>query len=347
MNDMINREEQESGSDGRMDAYRATAKSWEQTFDAIVDPIYILDTSGEILRANRAAADLAGMEPGSIRGKHCYQIVHGTGTFSEGCPFVRMRASMQRESYQVRIQDRWFIASVDPILDDQKRLLGAVHILTDITDLKKGQEAEARLAAIVSSSESAVVGSTSDGAITSWNAGAGTLTGYTGEEMIGSSLERLVRPEDREGLSAMLAAITRGDRLHPTEQVVIRKDGSPMEVSLSVSPILGQAGAITGVSWICRDISGQRKAERVLVAYLTEAALRLRNPVAIIRDHLAQVITLVDEGEMTPEQALMLLRVQISNATQVLANIDDLNRMIAEGADDIPDAYRQFLMRRD
>lgn len=336
-----------TGKGEETDAYRGSINEWERTFDAIVDPVYILDTSGEVLRANRAAADLAGTEPGSIRGRHCYQVVHGTGTFIEGCPFVRMSTSMQRESYQVRIQDRWFIATVDPILDDRRRLLGAAHILTDITDLKKGQEAEARLAAIVSSSESAVVGSTPDGTVTSWNAGAGTLTGYTGEEMIGSSLERVVRPEDREGLGAVLAAIGRGDRLHPTEQVVLRKDGSPMEISLSVSPILDQAGAITGVSWICRDISGQQRAERALVAYLTEAALRLRNPVAIIRDHLAQVIALVEEGEMTPEQALMLLKVQVSNATQILANIDDLNRMIAEGADDIPDAYRQFLMRRD
>jgi PAS domain S-box-containing protein len=347
MSDRINREEQGVGNREQTDAYRTRTAEWELTFDAIVDPVYILNTSGEILRANRAAADMAGMEPGAVRGLHCYSLIHRTETFIEGCPFVKMKASLRRESYQVRIQNHWFIATVDPVLDDRKRLLGAVHILTDITELKKGMEAEARLAAIVTSSESAIVGSTPDGTITSWNTGAGTLTGYTGEEMVGSSLQRLVRQEDCEGVNGMLAAITRGDRIHPTEQVVLRKDGSAMEVSLSVSPILDQAGAITGVSWICRDISGQRKAERALIAYLAEAALRLRNPVAIIRDHLAQVITLVEEGEMTTEQALMLLMVQVSNATQVLANIDELNRMITEGAEDIPAAYRKFLLRGD
>jgi PAS domain S-box-containing protein len=335
------------GSGEETDAYRARLNEWERTFDAIVDPIYILNTSGEILRVNRSAADLIGMESEAIIGQHCYDVMHRTEHFISGCPFVRMKASLLQESYQVQIQDRWFIATVDPVLDDQNRLLGAVHILTDITELKIGHEAEARLAAIVTSSESAIIGSTPDGTITSWNTGAGTLTGYTGEEMVGSSLQRLVRPEERERVSTMLAAIARGDRLYPTEQMILRKDGSAMEISLSVSPILDQAGAITGVSWICRDLSGQRRAERALVAYLTEAALRLRNPVAIIRDHLAQVITLVDEGEMTAEQALMLLRVQVSNATQILANIDDLNRMIAEETDDIPDAYRRFLMRGD
>ncbi|ACL15782.1 PAS domain-containing protein [Methanosphaerula palustris] len=337
--------ESSPGNEEETDAYRACINEWERTFDAIVDPIYILNTSGEILRVNRAAADLVGMEPEAIIGQHCYHVVHRTEHFTSGCPFVRMKTSLRRESYQVQIQDRWFIATVDPVMDDQNRLLGAVHILTDITELKIGHEAEARLAAIVTSTENAIVGSTPDGTITSWNTGARMLTGYTGEEMVGSSLQRLVRPEDQEGVNTILAAITRGDRLHPTEQMILRKDGSTMEVSLSVSPIFDQAGAITGVSWICRDISGQRRAERALVAYLTEAALRLRNPVAIIRDQLAQVITLVDEGEMTAEHALMLLRVQVSNATQILANIDDLNRMIADEADDIPDAYRRFLMR--
>jgi len=334
-----------TGNEKQTDAYRTLADGWEQTFDAIIDPVYILNTSGEILRANQAAVDLIGLDPGAITGHHCFRIVHGAETFIEGCPFVRMKGSLQRENYQVKIKNRWFIATVDPVLDEQRRLLGAVHILTDITELKKGHEAEAQLAAIVTSSESAIIGSTPQGLITSWNAGAATLTGYAGEEMTGSSLQHLIRPEDWSEVQAMMEAIGRGTRFNPTELVLIKKDRSFMEVSLSVSPIRDIRGSITGVSWIFRDISGQRKAERALIAYLTEAALRLRNPVALIRDHLAQIITLAEEGDLTREQALMLLKVQVTNATQVLANIDELNRTIADETDEIPAAYRQFLMR--
>lgn len=345
MSEEKNREEQGAENGEQMDAYRTSAKNWEQTFDAIVDPIYILSTSGEILRANRATADLVGVEPGTLRGQHCHAALHLATTFIEGCPFMKMKKSLRRESDVIGIQDRWFMAAVDPILDEQKNLLGAVHTLSDITELKKGQEAAACLAALVTSSESAIVSTTPDGIITSWNPGAETLTGYSREEMIGSPPQTLVRPETASEIRAMMAAIGRGERLPPTELVLIRKDGSEMETSLSVSPIRDMTGATIGVSWIGRDISRQRKAERALIAYLTEAALRLRNPVAIIRDHLAQVITMVESGEINRDEALMLLKVQVSNATQVLANIDELNLAIANETDEIPAAYRRFLLR--
>ena len=112
-----NGEEKKAENGEQTDAYRARLAEWELTFNAIVDPVYILNTSGEILRANRAAEDMFGMEQGAAIGLHCYNVVHRAKTFIKGCPFEKMKASLRRESYVVMIQDRWFIATVDPVLD--------------------------------------------------------------------------------------------------------------------------------------------------------------------------------------------------------------------------------------
>ncbi len=110
---------------------------WRAVFDAVNDAVWLLDGDMRIIRSNRAAARIFERETDSILGKHCWEIVHGTQEPIAECPLVRMQASLQRESLELLIGQRFFEIIADPILDPQGRLVGAVHIVSDITGRKR------------------------------------------------------------------------------------------------------------------------------------------------------------------------------------------------------------------
>jgi PAS domain S-box-containing protein len=119
----------------------------------------------------------------------------------------------------------------------------------------------AELVAIVESSSDAIIGKTLDGIITSWNPAAERLYGYTAAEAVGRSIN-LILPADRpDELPSILARIRRGERVEPYETVRVRKDGSRLAVSVTISPVRDAAGAVVGASAIARDISEHKRAE--------------------------------------------------------------------------------------
>jgi two-component system, cell cycle sensor histidine kinase and response regulator CckA len=134
-------------------------------------------------------------------------------------------------------------------------------------------ELRSRLAAIVESSTDAILGKTLDGVITSWNAGAERMYGYTAQEIVGRNVAVLI-PADRPGeLMPILDKVRRGERLEHFETRRRRKDGTIIDVSVSVSPIRDAAGAIAGAATVARDISDRKQAE---AAYQAVSA-RLRH----------------------------------------------------------------------
>ncbi|NTU41869.1 MAG: PAS domain S-box protein [Nitrospirales bacterium] len=141
------------------------------------------------------------------------------------------------------------------------------------------------LAAIVESSNDAIIGKTPEGIIQSWNSGAERIYGYTAEEIIGQSILTTVPDEQKEEVRDIFRKIQKGEKIYPYETKRIRKDGSLIDVSITVSPIKDSAGRITGASAIVRDITEHKEAEEALqlaLAYnrsLTEASL---DPLVII-----------------------------------------------------------------
>ena len=145
----------------------------------------------------------------------------------------------------------------------------------DITERKQAENARARLAAIVESSEDAIVGIDLIGTITSWNHGAERLFGYTSEEAIGQSVYMLIPADRLEEERSILGRIGRGDHVDHFETVRRRKDGALSDISLTVSPIGDARGLIVGASKTARDISGRKRAE----AALQESERRFREMV--------------------------------------------------------------------
>jgi PAS domain S-box-containing protein len=157
---------------------------------------------------------------------------------------------------------RWIHARYTPHRDDDGDVVGVVCLVTDITARRETGHARARLAAIVDSSDDAIVSKTLEGQITTWNVGAERLFGYTAEEAVGQPITMLIPEDRRYEEQRILERVRTGQSVAPYETIRRRKDGSLFDISLSVSPIIDETGRTVGASKIARDITAGKRAEQ-------------------------------------------------------------------------------------
>jgi PAS domain S-box-containing protein len=165
------------------------------------------------------------------------------------------------DEFRVRRTDgneRWLASKAVVVRDAEGRAERLVGVNFDITERRRAEEARAFLAALVESSDDAIVGKTLEGVVTSWNEAAERLYGYAAGEMVGRSLS-VIFPADRAGeLAQLLARLRDGERIENHETTRVTKDGRLVEVSLTVSPVRDADGRIIGASTIARDIGWRR-----------------------------------------------------------------------------------------
>ncbi len=154
--------------------------------------------------------------------------------------------------------------SAAPIKDADGRLLGVVLVFRDVSERYRAARDAALLSSIVASSDDAILSKDLKGTITSWNRGAERMFGYTAEEIIGSSILRIIPADRHAEEAAILSKLRRGERIDHYETVRRKKDGRLFDISITVSPLTDQDGNIIGASKIARDISEQKRAQRAL-----------------------------------------------------------------------------------
>jgi PAS domain S-box-containing protein len=201
-------------------------------------------------------------------------------------------------------------------------------------------EERLRLAAIVESSDDAIIGKDMDGIITDWNKGAERLYGYSAGEMIGLSISLLVPPDRSDDFAEIITKIKQGDTVNHYETVGQKKDGTRVEVSLTVSPIIDTEGRIVGASAIARDITERKLAEEALLEMsgrLITAHEEERTRIAReLHDDLSQRMALLQIGLEQFEQDMPGLS---SNARQQLHKVAEV---ATEVSSDIHDLSRQL-----
>ncbi len=177
----------------------------------------------------------------------------------------------------------FFDISYSPVRDETGSVRGVFCIVSETTERVLAQETRQRLAAIIESSDDAIMSIDLDARITSWNAGAERLYGFSPEEVVGRSVTILL-PEDRsEEEHALLSRIRCGERVEPYETVRVHKSGAKIDVSLTVSPVRDATGRIVGASKIARDIRARKGAETLQRLLMNELNHRVKNVLATVR----------------------------------------------------------------
>ena len=118
-----------------------TPASWSATFDAMNDMVCLLDRDGTVIRCNRSMLEFLGSGPDEIAGKKCYELMHRSRAFFERCPYQEMLRTGHRESFELALGDNWFQVTADPLFGDGGAIVGAVHIVRDITDRRLAEDA--------------------------------------------------------------------------------------------------------------------------------------------------------------------------------------------------------------
>ncbi len=173
--------------------------------------------------------------------------------------------------------------------EDVDFLKAMANVLGTALHRRQSEEDALRLAAIVESSGDAIIGKTLDGIITSWNAGAERLFGYHAEEVVGGPVS-VIYPDSRaEELAENLAKLRLGERIHDFETIRVHKDGTLVNVSVSISPLRDRTGTLIGAATIARDITERRQAERFREEFLNLAAHELRTPLTTMKGY-AQIL---------------------------------------------------------
>ncbi|AEV96593.1 PAS/PAC sensor signal transduction histidine kinase [Niastella koreensis GR20-10] len=254
----------------------------QQVIQALPAAVYTCDADGYILSYNEAAASLWGRKPEP--GKELWSGAAKMYTM-DGKALPLDQSSMAIAIQEGReIQDAAFIIErpdgtrrfvlphPKPFFNAAGKVTGAVNILADITDQKNIEGSNGHFAAIVESSDDAIISKTLESIVTSWNKSAERIFGYTAQEMIGVSITKIVPPDRLDEEPEILERLKRGERIDHFETKRLTKDGRLLDISLSISPVKNSKGVIIGASKIARDITAHKKAEQ----QIRESEERLR-----------------------------------------------------------------------
>jgi PAS domain S-box-containing protein len=247
------------------DRLRASEESYRRIIETTSEGVWLSDAAFETTFVNQRMADMLGFTREEMIGEDALRFVcHEGRAGATGRLARRRQGEAQTFTNEYLRKDGttcWALAKTNALIDDRGEFAGTVALLTDTTEQRGFEEARDRLAAIVESSEDAIVSVGLDGAITSWNLGAERLYQYSATEALGASIFVIVPPSRLAEERGVLDRVMRGEVVRQYETERRRKDGSAVEVAVTISPIRDAAGAVVAVAKIARDLTAQRGAE--------------------------------------------------------------------------------------
>jgi PAS domain S-box-containing protein len=331
----------------------ASASEREQlriTLASIGDGVISTDAAGRVVFLNGVAEGLTGWPLADARGRpleDVFRIVHEHTRE----PVENPALLALREGRAVALANHTLLIARDgterpiddtaaPIRDEAGATSGAVLVFRDVTDRRRAAETRARLAAIVESSDDAIVSKTLDGVIRSWNAGAERLFGYTAAEAVGQSITLIIPPDRIDEEREIISRLRRGERIDHYETVRVAKDGRLLDVSLTVSPLRDAAGRVVGASKIARDISARKAADSETARlyeqlqeqdkrkddFLALLAHELRNPLAPLRNGL-QALALAGHNPVAVGQVREMMDRQFTHLVRLVDDLLDVSRI--------------------
>ena len=234
----------------------------ERILGSITDAFTVMDHEWTITYMNERAAAMVGGKPSDFTGRNLWEALPAM----VGSPFEEAYRRALAGEHAAKVtayyppREIWIEATAYPSVE------GLTVVAQDVTHRVRANEATARLAAIVTSSEDAIIGKKLDGTVTSWNHAAEEIFGYSEAEMVGSSIYRLIPPELHDSETDILRRVSRGEPVEFSEVERVRKDGKRIHIALSVSPIRDGSGKVVGAASVKRDITEQKRIQAALEA---------------------------------------------------------------------------------
>jgi two-component system, LuxR family, sensor kinase FixL len=253
-------------------------RQWREVFEHTPVMYFMVDASGIVLSVSAFGASQLGYAASELVGQSVLNLVFE----EDDKEFVRRKMSLcletpeQSISWEIRKRRKdgtmlWIRENARAMRWSPNQVIMLIAC-EDISERYWGTLESAQLAALVSSSDDAIISKTLDGTITSWNAGATNILGYQADEMIGQPITRIIPPELHQEEKQILERLRRGERIHHYETIRLAKYGRRVDISLTVSPLFNQSGRVVGASKVARDITERKLAEQAL----RETAARLR-----------------------------------------------------------------------
>jgi PAS domain S-box-containing protein len=243
----------------------------ERRFRALIEhgweAVTLLAADGTVLYASPSTTRVLGYPPGAFVGRKALEAVHPDDLPRISQLFAQLLAQPRltlHSTFRYRHADggwRW-LEGIGTNLLDEPSVRAIAANFRDITRQREDEQIRSQLAAIVESSEDAIIGADLNGVVVSWNKAAERLYGYTAEEMIGKSLSALAPPGQPDELAGLMERLRHGEGVEHHETIRQRKDGARIEVALSISPIRDAEGRVVGAAKIARDATARRTAER-------------------------------------------------------------------------------------
>lgn len=244
-----------------------------KTLESITDGFSFLDREWRFTYVNKTGAEAFGKKADELTGRVIWEFLPGaeeTRFYSEAHRAASKGIPVHLEEFYPEPMNAWFEWHAYPSFE------GLSVCYRDITNRKLIQEANSKLAAIVESSDDAIIGKSLDGRILTWNRGAQNIYGYTAQEAIGQNISILV-PDDRlDEVHAILQKIRKAEFIDHYESIRHTKDGRQIHISLTVSPIQDGSGKIIGASSIARDITERKRMEEALRKAYEELEMKVQ-----------------------------------------------------------------------
>jgi PAS domain S-box-containing protein len=297
--------------------------------EALPFAAYTTDYQGRITGFNEPAAVLWGRKPHLGEeywcGSHKLYWSDGRPMPHDECPLATALKTGMAERGVEAILERpdgsrvHFTPCPTAFKDRNGRITGGINILVDITDRINADRTNGHLGAIVESSDDAIISKNLSGIILSWNKGAERLFGYTADEAVGQHISLLIPADRLNEEPGIIERIRRGERIDHYETLRRRKDGSLVEISLTVSPVKNARGLVVGASKIARDNSERKRAEQARDLLLHEIKHRVKNTLGTVQAIAAQTFR---EGPRQERDAFTGRLRALSNAHDLLTQQD-------------------------
>jgi len=251
-------------------ALRDSEELYRTTFELAAVGIAHVSPDGRWLRVNQKLCDILGYSESELMRMTFQEITHPDDLPADLAETAKLRCgelrtfSMEKRYIRKDKSHVWVNLTVSGPRDKEGRLKHFISLVEEITERRKAEEFQGRLAAIVAFSDDAIISKDLNGVITSWNSGATRIFGYTPQETIGHSIMLLIPPELRDEERNILEQLRAGKRVDHFETIRVAKSGKRINVSLSISPIRDSKGRVIGASKIARDVTERKRIENAL-----------------------------------------------------------------------------------